>query len=96
MSGYVHPKWRTPAPERHHGRDRRDVGAVLHLVTATALINFGALVAFTFVNLSVSNDFWRRKGMSKSWKEHFHYLLMPLVGALRRWACCGLTLKPPR
>ncbi len=52
------------------------------LVTATALINFGALVAFTFVNLSVFNHFWRRKGMNKSWKEHFHYLLMPLVGAL--------------
>ncbi len=52
------------------------------LVTATALINFGALVAFTFVNLSVFNHFWRRKGMNKSWKDHFHYLLMPLVGAL--------------
>lgn len=30
-------------------------------MTATALINFGALVAFTFVNLSVFNHFWRRK-----------------------------------
>ncbi|MFP1527754.1 hypothetical protein ACLB1R_11180 [Escherichia coli] len=40
------------------------------------------MVAFTFVNLSVFNHFWRRKGMNKSWKEHFHYLLMPLVGAL--------------
>lgn len=38
------------------------------LVTATALINFGALVAFTFVNLSVYNHFWRRKGLNKTWK----------------------------
>lgn len=80
--GYVHPKWRTPA------LNVIMVGIValsplfFDLVTATALINFGALVAFTFVNLSVFNHFWRRKGMSKSWKDHFHYLLMPLVGAL--------------
>ncbi len=37
-------------------------------MTATALINFGALVAFTFVNLSVFNHFWRRKGYNKTWK----------------------------
>lgn len=79
---YVHPKWRTPA------LNVIMVGIValsalfFDLVTATALINFGALVAFTFVNLSVFNHFWRRKGMNKSWKDHFHYLLMPLVGAL--------------
>ena len=80
--GYVHPKWRTPA------LNVIMVGIValsalfFDLVTATALINFGALVAFTVVNLSVFNHFWRRKGMNKSWKDHFHYLLMPLVGAL--------------
>ncbi|WP_213977057.1 APC family permease, partial [Serratia marcescens] len=51
--GYVHPKWRTPA------LNVLLVGAIalsavsFDLVTATALINFGALVAFTFVNLSV-------------------------------------------
>lgn len=48
--------------ERHHGRDCGAVGPVFDLVTATALINFGALVAFTFVNLSVFNHFWRREG----------------------------------
>ncbi|VEB07246.1 putative amino acid-amine transport protein [Klebsiella pneumoniae] len=52
------------------------------LVTATALINFGALVAFTFVNLSVFNHFWRRKGYNKTWKDRLHYLLLPMVGAL--------------
>jgi putrescine importer len=60
--GYVHPKWRTPA------LNVIMVGIValsalfFDLVTATALINFGALVAFTFVNLSVFNHFWRREG----------------------------------
>lgn len=63
--GYVHPKWRTPA------LNVIMVGIValsalfFDTVTATALINFGALVAFTFVNLSVFNHFWRRKGTTK-------------------------------
>ncbi|EQA6227477.1 APC family permease [Enterobacter ludwigii] len=80
--GYVHPKWRTPA------LNVIMVGIValsalyFDLVTATALINFGALVAFTFVNLSVYNHFWRRKGRNKTWKDRFHYLLLPLIGAV--------------
>ena len=80
--GYIHPKWRTPA------LNVIMVGIValsalfFDLVTATALINFGALVAFTFVNLSVYNHFWRRKGYNKTWKDRFHYLLLPLIGAV--------------
>ncbi len=80
--GYVHPKWRTPA------LNVIMVGIValsalfFDLVTATALINFGALVAFTFVNLSVFNHFWRRKGYNKTWKDRLHYLLLPMIGAL--------------
>ena len=80
--GDVHPKWRTPALNVIMVGIVAMSALFFDLVTATALINFGALVAFTFVNLSVFNHFWRRKGMNKSWKEHFHYLLMPLVGAL--------------
>jgi putrescine importer len=79
--GYVHPKWRTPA------LNVLMVGIVslsalfFDLVTATALINFGALVAFTFVNLSVFNHFWRREGRNKTWKDKLHYLILPLMGA---------------
>lgn len=79
--GYVHPKWRTPA------LNVIMVGIValsalfFDLVTATALINFGALVAFTFVNLSVFNHFWRREGRNKTWREKLHYLILPLIGA---------------
>lgn len=80
--GYVHPKWRTPA------LNVLMVGIValsalfFDLVTATALINFGALVAFTFVNISVINHFWHREGRNKTWKEMFHYLILPLAGAI--------------
>ena len=52
------------------------------LVTATALINFGALVAFTFVNLSVISQFWIREKRNKTLKDHFNYLVLPLCGAM--------------
>ncbi len=71
--GYVHPKWRTPA------WNVLLVGAIALLairfdprVTATALINFGALVAFTFVNLSVISQFWIREKRNKTLKDHFN------------------------
>lgn len=49
---------------------------------ATALINFGALVAFTFVNLSVISQFWIREKRNKTLKDHFQYLFLPMCGAL--------------
>ncbi|MCS3430515.1 APC family permease [Klebsiella sp. BIGb0407] len=80
--GYIHPVWRTPA------FNVILVGAVallaidFDLVTATALINFGALVAFTFVNLSVISQFWIREKRNKTLKDHFQYLILPMMGAL--------------
>ena len=80
--GYIHPKWRTPA------LNVLLVGAIalmaidFDLVTATVLINFGALVAFTFVNLSVISQFWIREKRNKSLKEHINYLVLPICGAL--------------
>ena len=72
----MHPKWRTPA------WNVLLVGAIallainFDLVTATALINFGALVAFTFVNLSVISQFWIREKRNKTLKDHFNYLVL--------------------
>ena len=80
--GYVHPKWRTPA------LNVLLVGAIallairFDLVTATALINFGALVAFTFVNLSVISQFWIREKRRHTLKDNINYLVLPLCGAL--------------
>jgi putrescine importer len=79
--GYVHPKWRTPAI------NVIIVGIIslsawfFDLVTATSLINFGALMAFTFVNLSVISHFAVRKKMYKTPKGFFDYVIMPLFGA---------------
>lgn len=52
------------------------------LVTATALINFGALVAFTFVNLSVISQFYIRERRNKTLKDTVNYLILPVMGAL--------------
>lgn len=80
--GYIHPVWRTPA------FNVILVGAVallaldFDLITAAALINFGALVAFTFVNLSVISQFWIREKRNKTLKDHLNYLILPMMGAL--------------
>jgi len=79
--GYIHPKFRTPAI------NVLMVGALalsavsFDLDMALALVNFGALVAFTFVNLSVIGQFWVREKRNKSLKEHLLFLVLPLLGA---------------
>ena len=79
--GYIHPTWRTPAI------NVLLVGALalsavsFDLDMALALVNFGALVAFTFVNLSVIGQFWVREKRNKSLKEHLLFLVLPLLGA---------------
>jgi putrescine importer len=79
--GYIHPKWQTPA------FNVILVGAVsllaifFDLVMAASLINFGALIAFTFVNLSVINHFVIREKKHKTVKGFLNYLVLPLIGA---------------
>ncbi|MBL4954491.1 APC family permease [Neobacillus sp. OS1-32] len=79
--GYVHPKFRTPA------FNVIIVGLVSLLAIAPSLelissfINFGALIAFTFVNLSVIAYFIFRKKRYKTGKDIFSYLIMPILGA---------------
>ncbi|WBM72102.1 APC family permease [Buttiauxella sp. WJP83] len=80
--GYIHPKWRTPALNVVLVGIIALFAVKFDLVTATALINFGALVAFTFVNLSVISQFWIREGRNKTIKDHFNYLVLPTCGAL--------------
>lgn len=79
--GYIHPKWRTPAI------NVIIVGVIslsawfFDLVTAASLINFGALMAFTFVNLSVISHFAVRQKRHRTPKGFFDYIIMPLLGA---------------
>lgn len=57
------------------------LAAFLDLATVVALINFGALTAFTFVNLSVIAHYSVRKKMHKTVKGFLSYLLLPIIGA---------------
>ncbi|WKX25448.1 APC family permease [Tatumella ptyseos] len=80
--GYISPKFHTPV------FNVLLVGAIallainFDLVTATALINFGALVAFTFVNLSVISQYWIREKLRRTLKDNIRFLILPLCGAI--------------
>lgn len=80
--GYVHPKWRTPA------LNVLLVGCIalsavfFDLTTATTVINFGALVAFTFVNLSVVMQFYIRDKLNCTLRDICNYLILPVMGIL--------------
>jgi amino acid transporter len=80
--GFVHPKYRTPSLNVLLVGGVALLAINFDLVTATALINFGALVAFTFVNLSVIAQFWIREKRNKTLKDHLNYLVLPVMGAL--------------
>lgn len=82
LFGYISPTQHTPI------LNVLLVGAIallaIHfdLVTATALINFGALVAFTFVNLSVISQYWIRERRFKTLGDNLNYLVLPILGAV--------------
>lgn len=82
LFGYLHPKMRVPT------YNILMVGAValmagfMDLDTVISLISFGALTAFSFVNLSVIAKYAVRDGMYKTPAHFFKYVFMPLLGFL--------------
>lgn len=81
LFAYVHPTFRTPV-------FTVGVVGVVSLLAITpslelvaSMINFGALIAFTFVNLSVIAYFVVRKKRYRTPRDVFHYLVLPLIGA---------------
>ncbi|BDM64200.1 putrescine/spermidine ABC transporter [Shewanella sp. NFH-SH190041] len=90
---YVHPKWQTPALNVLLIGLLALSAIFFDLEMALALINFGALVAFTFVNLAVIAHFYLKLGHHKTLKDHLVYLILPMCGA----ACIGvlwINLEP--
>jgi len=79
--GYVHPKLRTPL------LNVLLVGALMlfalymDLLTATSFINFGALIAFSFVNISVMAYYFRKK-KNKHIKDWWGFVLSPFIGTM--------------
>ncbi|MBY0087418.1 APC family permease [Brevibacillus brevis] len=77
---YIHPRFKTPSYSILVVGLISLLGIVISLDTAITFINFGALIAFTFVNLSVIAHYFARK-RKRSFSESIHYLLLPLIGA---------------
>lgn len=80
--GYLHPRWRTPV------YNVLIVGVVcltaifFDLETASAFVNFGALIAFTFVNLSVIAHYTIKLKLYKTPKDFLSHVIMPSIGAI--------------
>ncbi len=77
--GYISPKT-SPRPEHlAGGRDLPD-RRFLSLEFVVALISFGALTAFSFVNLSVICSYGFRDGRMKTPKDFLNFFVVPLLG----------------
>ena len=78
--GHISPKNYTPS------YNILIVGAValtagfMNLDTVISLISFGALTAFTFVNLSVISRYALRDGRTKDFKDILNFVIVPLLG----------------
>ena len=57
-----------------------------------SMISFGALTAFTFVNLSVISRYALRDGRTKNFKDIFNFVIIPLL-ASSVFSLYGLRLK---
>ncbi len=77
---YIHPRFQTPIKNIILVSMFALMALFTDLVTITSFINFGALIAFTFVNISVIAHYFI-KGGQRSLKSTILYLLIPLIGA---------------
>lgn len=78
---FIHPKFKTPVNNIILVSIFALAALFTDLVTITSFINFGALIAFTFVNLSVIAHYFI-KGKQRSIKGIVFYLIVPLIGAI--------------
>lgn len=84
--GHISPKNFTPS------YNIMIVGAValcagfMNLDTVISLISFGALTAFTFVNLSVISRYALRDGRTKNLKDILNFVVIPFMGFISIFA----------
>ncbi|WCN37599.1 APC family permease [Aneurinibacillus uraniidurans] len=81
LFGYVHPVLRTPVFNVLLVGLVTMTAMFFDLMTATSFISFGALIAFTFVNLSVIAHYSVGQKLCRTAKGFFSYMLAPLLGA---------------
>ncbi|GAA2186899.1 APC family permease [Leucobacter alluvii] len=80
--GYVNPRTHTPTFNIVLTGAISLLAVAFTLEMIAAYINYGALIAFTFVNLSVIAWFAIRKGRRRTPKDIFNYIVMPVIGTL--------------
>ncbi|WP_183419349.1 amino acid permease [Microbacterium proteolyticum] len=80
--GFVNPKTHTPTISIIIVGLVSLLAISFTLEQIAAYINYGALVAFTFVNVSVIAWFAIRKGLRKTPGDIFRYIVMPGIGVL--------------
>jgi putrescine importer len=78
--GYIHPKFKTPVNNILIVSAISFLAIFINLDTAVMFVSFGALTAFTFVNLSVIAHYYVKE-RQRSLKHTFMYLVFPLIGA---------------
>ncbi|RST76499.1 APC family permease [Siminovitchia acidinfaciens] len=78
--GYIHPKYNTPSNNVIIVGFLSLASLFVGLTLIASFINFGALIAFTFVNISVITHYYV-KNKHRSFKDTIVYLIMPLIGA---------------
>ncbi|AZN41757.1 APC family permease [Paenibacillus albus] len=82
LFGYVHPRLRTPVVNIILVGLISMTALFFNLETASSFISFGALIAFTFVNLSVIVHYaWRRK-MYSTVPAFLSHIVIPTIGAI--------------
>lgn len=78
--GYLSPRYRTPVINIILIALVAMLANFMDIMTATSFINFGALFAFVFVNVSVIAHYFL-KSRQRSGKGLILYLIVPLLGA---------------
>lgn len=91
--GHIHPKFQTPTYNIILVGIFALSALFVDLVTASSFINFGALVAFTFVNLSVISHYFIREKQRKGINA-LKYLILPMIGtSFTIWLWTSLDSK---
>ncbi|WP_027415543.1 APC family permease [Aneurinibacillus terranovensis] len=81
LFGYVHPRWRTPVFNVILVGFVSLTALLFNLETAASFINFGALIAFTFVNVSVIAHYTVKRKRYKTLKDFLSHVVIPTIGA---------------
>lgn len=81
--GYVHPKYKTPSRNVIFTSILSvGVAITVDLLSISSVVNFGALLGFTMVNISVIAHYFVQEKRRKCLRDVLRYLVAPSIGAI--------------